>query len=168
MTAALALLRYWREGLCAVLALLLGAQTLRLSSANHTIERRDATIAAERASSRLFAERVRATAEALRARAAERNVRIEHEQNRISNEVSHDYETRLADLRRRYDAERLRPNSARGTNPGSGGNPVPGSPGSASIPDGATASGTIDGFACEANSLQLGALQDWVRQVLGQ
>ena len=106
----------------------------------------------------------RAATELARAQDAANAARVKVEQEAISKEITDDYQSRLADARAL--ADRLR--RATQANPGSGGN--------ASVPEtGATAS-SIDGAAegdglsiverliATEQSIQLAALQDWVRK----
>lgn len=105
----------------------------------------------------------RATAQA-KADDAAHALKVERAQVARTQERSSEYQTRLADLRRRYDnALRLRAGAAKiGLgNPGRGGTaPVSVLPDAAGGPDAAAAP---DPFACEANSLQLEELQRWIR-----
>jgi ribosomal 50S subunit-recycling heat shock protein len=90
-------------------------------------------------------------------------VQIEREQAKVSQEVSNDYQIRLAALRARYDALRVREPGSAATADTSGriGARVPQAGDPASGPDDGS---PVDPFACEANTLQLGSLIDWVRQ----
>jgi len=82
---------------------------------------------------------------------------------KVSEEKADDYQTKLADLKRRYDAERVRGRAESGAvASGGGGAAVPELPGAAGGADGGAASSEND-FNCAANTLQLGALIDWVR-----
>lgn len=108
----------------------------------------------------------RATAQA-KAEDAAHALKVERNQVHVTQEVSNEYQARLADLRRRYDALRLRAGAAKVGlgNPGRGGTaPVPVLPDAAGGPDAAAAP---DPFACEANSLQLDELQHWLRDQAG-
>lgn len=132
-----------------------------------TAHQRDAARAgweSERQAHRLFAERVRGRAGEIARRALERARRVEAGQHRITEEVSNDYQARLAALRADH-GRRLR-HAAGGADPGRRGDRVPVLPGPARGPDAAAEAGQILAFACEANALQLGSLQKWVaRQV---
>ena len=152
------LARHWQAvaGL-AVAALLAALLAIR------TGERDDAraALAAERQAHVLFAERVRARAEQIRADFTAYARRVERDRNRITQEVSNDYQTRLAALRADHD-RRLRAAPPR-AHPGGARRPdLPGLPGAAGRPD--AAAPPVDEFACRANSLQLDFLQRWVRE----
>lgn len=122
-----------------------------------------------------FAERVKAKAEEIQRRALERARRVEAEQDRINQEISHDYEAQLAALRARY--ERLLAGPA-GANPGGSGSapagrPVPGGAGGAARPSGegglspaspATWLTLRDAFICTKNSMMLVGWQRWYRE----
>ena len=159
--AALAffVMRNWQAVLgaaaVAILATLLAIRTGQRDDAR-------AALAAERQAHQLFAERVRAKAEEISRRFAEHARRVERDQNRVTQEVSREYQIRLAALRADYE-RRLRP-PAGGAHPGGPGRPpVPGLPGATGGPDGAAPAPDFD-FACRANSLQLEYLQAWIRQ----
>lgn len=93
-----------------------------------------------------------------KAKDAEHARKVEAAQAKTSQEVSNDYQKRLADLRARYD--RLR-TGASSPNPGSGGSsPVPSLPSTAGRSDDPTA------FNCEADAIQLDSLQQWLRDQL--
>jgi hypothetical protein len=152
------------------LALLLGLQTWRLDQ--RSAERDAARAATERAEAhhRLFAERVRAKAEEIARKALERARRVEAEQDRITREISHDYQSQIAALRARY--ERLLRERAGGANPGgAGGAPgVPALPGPARGLDGAAGPDRLslaERLLCSEQSLRLLHLQHWVREQQG-
>lgn len=97
---------------------------------------------------------------------------IEQQRAFVTKEVSREYQVQLGDLRRRYDAFRLRAGQA-GTDRGlSGGANLPGVPDGAGRADGASgAAGPPSilvtpekALAAETYRLQLIALQDWVRK----
>lgn len=100
-------------------------------------------------------------------KANEDNVtRIETEQDTKTQEVSREYQARLADLRRRYDAGRLRSDTAAqgGRAPDGAAGTVQGS--RVSHPSGgpdASASARDLQFNAEANAIQLEELQKWIR-----
>lgn len=93
-------------------------------------------------------------------------IRVERDQSTVTQETDRDYQTQLADLRRRYDALRVRAGAAK-TNPGGGGSPaVPSVPGTAGSADGAAAQEGLppeDALIASEQALQLDALQKWVR-----
>jgi hypothetical protein len=105
----------------------------------------------------------RATAQA-KADDAAHALKVERDQTNRTQEVSSEYQARLADLRRRYDALRMQPGPAKvglGNSGGGGAAPVPGLPEPAGGPDAAAAP---DRFNAEANALQLEELQRWIRE----
>lgn len=93
-------------------------------------------------------------------------VRVERDQAVISNEVSHDYQTRLAALRGRYDALRLRGASPAASGPGEGA----GLPGAGQGAGGADAAAGEEGLSlddrliCSTQAEQLDALISWVER----
>ncbi len=152
------LMRNWQAVLgaaaVALLAVLLAIRTGQRDDARAALER-------ERLEHKLFAERVRAKAEEIRARFIDHARRVERNQNRVTQEVSREYQERLAALRADYE-RRLR--ASGGANPGGPGRPqVPGLPDAPGRPDGAAPAARFE-FACRANSLQLEYLQAWLRQ----
>jgi uncharacterized protein YfcZ (UPF0381/DUF406 family) len=152
------IMRNWQAALgaaaVAVLATLLAIRTGQRDDARSALER-------ERLEHNLFAERVRAKAEEIRARFIEHARRVERNQNRVSQEVSREYQARLIALRADYE-RRLRPRPGQGAG-GAGGPALPGLPGAPGGPDGAAPAARFE-FACRANSLQLEYLQAWLRQ----
>lgn len=104
-----------------------------------------------------FALKVKAKADEFAAKATQLARETESRQNEISQEVSRDYQTRLADLRARYN--RLRTEA--GANPRSPGKDD--LPGASPSPIGPDAGSPPDLYACEANTLQLEMLQKWIR-----
>jgi hypothetical protein len=96
-------------------------------------------------------------------------LKVERDQANRTQEVSSEYQARLADLRSRYDALRLRtgaPEIRLGNPGGSAAAPVPGLPNPAGRPDAAPAPGDLQ-FNAEANAIQLEELQRWVRDQAG-
>lgn len=166
MTAIVWIARHWRSALFASavlsLGLLLVARTQQLRAAEAELER-------ERAARALFAERVRAVA----AEAANQfNVearRVENLQARITQEVSSDYQARLADLRRRIDARRLL-EAARPQHPGGHGGTdlsrVSDAAGRSHAAAGDPGFSDQDRIVATEQALRLVALQDWVRRQL--
>jgi hypothetical protein len=107
--------------------------------------------------------------------ADEAHARAEEQRNLTRNiEVSRDYQTKLADLRGRYDALRLRPSGTPAADPrGGGGAGLPGagqgSAGAAGTAGeaGFPAAGDLtldDRFICSAQAEQLDALITWVER----
>ena len=148
------------------LALLLGLQTWRLDQ--RSAERDSARAATRRAEAAhiLFAQRVRAKAEEIARKALERARRVEADQDRISQEIAHDYEIQLVALRARYD--RLVRERAGGSGAGGAGNPagLPALPQPAGVPDGAAGPDGLslaERLLCSEQSLRLDSLQRWLR-----
>lgn len=152
------LMRNWQAVLgaaaVAILAVLLAIRTGQRDDARAALER-------ERLEHALFAERVRAKAEEIRARFIAYARRVERDQDRVTQEVSREYQERLAALRADYE-RRLRPRPGPGAG-GPGRPQVPGLPVAPGRPDGTAPSAAFE-FACRANSLQLEYLQAWIRQ----
>lgn len=82
---------------------------------------------------------------------------IEQTQAKVSNEVSNEYQARLAALRARYDSLRAKASTPAGR---TGAENVPELSDSAGRSDDAAEDYT---FRCEADAIQLEALQDWIR-----
>lgn len=155
------ILLYIAGGVGLVLLLALGVQTWRLEREQHAHERTTAAAT-------LFAERVRSTAESLRARALARARAVEQRQQVISQEVSHAYEMRIADARRRAAALRLRAGEGR-TNPGRGGDGLPSAAGTTGEPDGSAADSGLsldERLIATEQAIRLEELQNYVRRML--
>lgn len=148
-------------GIIGLLLIFVAIQTYRVSTAQRGEERAVAALKAERAAHVLFAERVRAKAEEISRRFADNARRVEADQERVSQEVSRDYQIRLAALRAEYE-RRLR-HSPGGANPG-GARPAPGVPAVPGPAGGADGAAAAFDFACRANTLTLEFLQEWVRR----
>lgn len=120
-----------------------------------------------------LAEKYRGAAALAKQMATARKAAIERERIHVTKEVSHEYRTQLADLRRRFDAYRVRL-AAAGTNPrppGSG--DLPGLPDASGRADaGTSGAGAHPGilispeqaFGAESIRLQLIGLQAWVKR----
>src|SRR5688572_8216303 len=122
----IALLRFWREGLIAVLLLLVAVQTGRLQLRTGELE-------TARANHETYRAQVRQRTAEVLAREMGRVRRIETDQNRITEESGHAYQARIDDLNRRIAALRLRnpvPNGG-----GAGATAPSGVPGSPAAPD---------------------------------
>ena len=105
-------------------------------------------------------------AEKARADDAANQVRVERQQSHISQETSREYQTKLADLRRRF--ERLRSGEAPGDQGGSGSEAVPRFPDGTAGPSPASQEDRLppeDALIASEQALQLQALINWV---LGQ
>ena len=141
----------------AVAVALLLAWVWRIDSlrARHLKER----VACEQNHAQFVAD-VKAKTDEARRLDAEHKATVEAQQDKVSANASKDYQTELAALRARYDKLRAAPKADSGSR---GGSAVPVIPSTTSGPDVAAATAPLDGFACEANSLQLGGLQGWVR-----
>jgi hypothetical protein len=117
----------------------------------------------------------RRAAELARAQDQAHAARVERDQSVISQEVSHDYQARLADLRARYDALRLqRVHAPAAADPGTG--RATDLPEAAAGAGGAAPAAGEEGLSLDATSLdwryvcsaqaeQLDALIDWVERV---
>jgi hypothetical protein len=155
---ALFLIRHWQAVLglaaAAILTALLAIRTDQRDDAR-------AALAVERQANALFAGRVRARAEQIRADFTAYARRVERHQDQVTQEVSNDYQTRLAALRADHD-RRLRSPAPRANPGGTGPAGLPDLPGPAGRAD--AAAPPADEFACRANSLQLEYLQRWVRE----
>lgn len=146
----------------------MGALCLWLYIGNLSLEARLAraqaqTIAAVQGH-RTFVAQVTAQAAAIRANMAQVAVRVERAQAEITQEVSRDYQARVADLRRR--ADRLRPGAA-AAHPGGGGAGLPGLPHAAGRPDAAAGADRLsldERVIASEQSIRLEELQRWVRE----
>lgn len=156
MTALLFLRRYWKYAAMAVLVAALVGQSWRL-------DREQSAHADTRAAGELLVANYRSAAETARADAEAARAKAAIEQQRISDEVSTDYERRLAGLRARYD--RLRKDAAADNgSPGTGDLPRVPDPACQSDagPDGAGFLAILS--AADENTEKLIALQQWVRE----
>lgn len=95
---------------------------------------------------------------------AEHKATVETNQDKITKESSSDYQAQLAALRARYDALRVQPRTAQNSVSRGSGPPVPSIPEAASGSDAAGATCDLNKFNAEANALQLGGLQGWIRE----
>ena len=166
----LMLIRFWREGMVALLLLACAAQELRVRGLKWDLRLSRQQVREEKAAHRLTVANVRAAAEKARADDAAHARRVERDQTTISEEVSRDYQEQLVDLRKRYHALRLRLAKAPANPGGAGGAAVPGLPVSPSGPDGAAGQDGLpaeDALAASEIALRLKALQDWVKGQLG-
>lgn len=167
MTAALSFaLAHWRLILSGLAFAALGFMLVSArSDAKHWHEQADryeALYHSEQLALKATEANYRAAAKQAEAEDAANKARVERDQTQISQEVSHDYQTRLAALHARYDALRVRGSGAPAADPGGSGTAdMPEASGPAGRFDGA---GPLDPFACEANTLQLSALQQWIKQ----
>lgn len=157
--SALVLLRYWREGVMGLLLIACGLLWANGKGESLRADKWEARALAERSASDAFAARVKATAEEFTRKATQLARDVETKQNQISQEASRDYQARLAALRAHHN--RLLANAARGANPGSAGEGD--LPGTSTSPSGLDAAASDYAFRCEADAVQLKALQDWVR-----
>lgn len=157
--------RNWRWMLPALAFVGLGlALVLAKADARHWRK----VAASEKLAHQLTVSNYRAAAETARRKDAENVIRVQREQAKITEDVTNDYEARLADARRRADALRL-PLAASGNSRG---------PGAAKLPAISDPAGKADGSAAEdgfsvadrliatEQAIQLSALQDWVRAQL--
>lgn len=123
------------------------------------LHKRDAELAAFQ---RTVADVRAKTAQAL-ADVARNKARVEADQQKVTDDVSTDYQRQLAALRARYDGLR----TASQAHPRSGGAAsMPGVPGPAGGPDEGTGQDRLpapDALIASEQALQLVALQDWLR-----
>ena len=162
----MAALRLWREG---VIGALLIALALLWIGKGMT-ERQNGRLKSELSQAETLIEQERALARSRAAQAKAEDqahaARVERGQDHVSQEVSNDYQTRLDDLRRRYDALRLHAAAPAADPNGGGAKAMPPIPVAARGADGAAGEdGLSDGDALIASeqALRLKALQDWVR-----
>jgi hypothetical protein len=161
----MALLRLWKQGLA---VLLLAALALSWA-AKSKVERQNEALRKELAAARHQMEQERdqmrsATALA-KAEDAAHAARIDLSRQQITAEVQNDYIQALGDLRRRYDALRMRQSAAAADSSGGGGAPVPGISDPARGADGAAGEDGLpapDALIASKQALRLKALQQWV------
>ena len=167
---ALSLLRFWREGAIALLLIACAIQQLRVRSLRSDLEQSRHETRDERAAHRLTVGSYRAAAEAARKADAENKARVERDQDKISQEVSSDYQERIADLRKRYDALRVRLGKT-AADPGTTGTaPMPRLPVTAGGIDGAAGQDRLpaeDALIASEIALRLQALQEWLKEQEG-
>jgi hypothetical protein len=166
----LMLLRFWREGMIALLVLACGAQELRVRGLKSDLQGSRQQIREEKAAHKLTIANVRAAAEKARADDAAHARRVERDQTNVSEEVSRDYQDQLVDLRRRYHALRMRLGKAPADTGTAGGEAVPGLSGSSRRSDGAAGQDGLpaeDALAASEIALRLKALQEWISGQLG-
>ena len=176
MSALLAALRlglsHWKLALTGLGFLLLG---ILLAAARadgrhwrKAAERYQGLYQGERSAHAATVESYRRAAALARAQDQANAARAERAQAAISKEVSNDYQARLAALRGRYDALRLRGAGAAPADPGAGrGEDLPGpgqGPAGAAPPAGAEGLSLDDRLLCSAQAEQLDALIDWVER----
>jgi hypothetical protein len=165
MSALLAFaLRHWRGALGLAAVLVLAALL-----ANRTGQRDEARVALARSEQAraLFAARVRARAAETARDFTERARRTEQSQARISQEVSHDYQNRMADLRRRVDALRLRGRTDRADPGRAAAARLPGLPDAAGGFDAAAVDHRLSlehRIAATEQAIRLEELQRWIRR----
>lgn len=143
----------------AITLLYAGVQTWRLNSTKAKLERSETAAL-------LFVERVKATSQKIIANHRARVARIEQAQNQITQEVSRDYQDRIADLNRRVAALRVRPS---GTNSGgavraAGGSSIPDTSARVDGPAGQAGLPTEDAIIATEQAIRLDELQNWVRR----
>jgi len=166
----LMLLRFWREGIIALLVLACAAQLLRVRGLKSDLQESRQHTRDEKAAHKLTIANVMAAAEKARADDAAHARRVERDQTNVSEEVSRDYQEQLVDLRRRYDALRVRPGKTAADPGGAAGETMPGLPGSSARSDGAAGQDGLlaeDALAASEIALRLKALQDWIAGQLG-
>ena len=120
---------------------------------------------AEHAAYVQFQADVKAKTELARIADAAHKAEVERDQNKVTMEVSNDYQAQLADLRRRYAALQLR-NNAKANSGGGRSSAMPGVPNTASGADDTAPQAGLppeDALIASEQALQLKGLQDWVR-----
>ncbi|PKP91451.1 MAG: hypothetical protein CVT77_12230 [Alphaproteobacteria bacterium HGW-Alphaproteobacteria-16] len=168
----------WRGAIALAAFALAGGLALQLAGARADTARAERTLAEERLVHRITVANFRLAAAQARIDDAANARRVVTEQHRISQEVSHEYQTRLATVRTRADALRSQLRGEATANPGS--------PAIASVPSPGPAPGGSDGATAAAGlpapgmklgdamtleerliateqAIQLDALQSWVR-----
>jgi hypothetical protein len=170
--------RHWRLIAAAIPIIVLSIMlVVRTGQRNHARLERDAAraevgrVVAEAAR---FAADVRATAERVRSTYAANALRVEREQSQVTEEVSHEYQTRIVDLNRRVAALRLRAAGASGANPGgAAGDRYPALPDAAGGSDAAAAQAGLpapgglpldDAITATEQAIQLDELIRWVQR----
>lgn len=149
-------------GASLVLLIALGVQTARLSASHHHVGKLQTALGECQANHKQFVADVQAkTAEAQRLD-AEHKAQVEATQDQRTQEVRGDYQRQLDALRARYAGSVRTGAPANGVSGGSAAN-VPSVPDTASGVDATAASCSLNEFNAEANALQLGSLQQWIR-----
>lgn len=164
----------WR-GALAVFALALSASlSWQLNGSRLETARAEVALADERTAHRITVANVRLAAAQAKIDDAENAKRVIAEQSRITQEVSRDYQTRLAGVRARADALRLQLLRTPSTDPDGAAEPrVPATGSTAGGPDGPAAQDRLpppaglmdleDRLTATEQAIQLEALQAWVR-----
>jgi hypothetical protein len=151
---------------CLILGFMLHHSQGQTRAANDRAAAWEKLFHAEQSAFRETVANVRAKTAQAKADDAAHALKVERDQVNRTQEVSSEYQARLAALRSRYDALRVRTGASQVGlgNPRRGGTaPVPGVPDPAGGPDAATAPGDFQ-FNAEANAIQLQELQRWVRE----
>ena len=162
----MAALRLWREG--AIGALLIALALLWIGKG--MTERQNVRLKSELGQAEALIEQERALARSRAAQAKAEDqahaARVERDQDRVSKEVSNDYQIQLGDLRRRYDALRLHAAAPAADPDGGGAQTMPPISVAARGADGAAGEDRLpaaDALIASEQALRLKALQDWVR-----
>lgn len=164
----------WRGALAVAALALCGVLSWQIARAQLATARAEVALADERTAHRITVANVRLAAAQAKIADAENAKRVIAEQSRITQEVSRDYQTRLAGVRARADALRLQLQRTTATDPRSSADPGMPAPGAtAGGPDGAAAQDRLppaaglidleDRLIATEQALQLEALQAWVR-----
>lgn len=152
----------------ALLALVL-LQSWRLDREQSAHEATKGELRQERADALAFANGVSATSRGIQAAMIQTAWRVERAQVAINEEVSREYQARIADARRRYDALRLRPNSTAGAGAGRGATGLPVLPAASGRADGAAGYQGLslsERLIATETSIRLEELQGWLTQQL--
>lgn len=158
----------------ALLAIMLLIRTHQRDDARHQRDTARAETRAAIAEMHAFADRVRAATAQVQRTYAANALRVEREQNQISQEVSDAYQTRIADLNGRAAALRLRAGGAATADPGGAGAGrnagLPDAAGGAhatAAQNGLPAGGGLaleDAIVATEQAIQLDELQGWLRR----
>jgi len=161
----LGLIRAWRE--LAVGALLVALAVLWAGRAMTERQNEKLKAALREANATIEREREAVTDRVAQAKAedAAHAARVERDQNHVSMETSDAYQQQVADLRRRYDALRLRSGTSEADRAGRSAAGVPKVSDTARIADGSAGEdglSSIDALIASEQSVRLQALQQWV------
>jgi hypothetical protein len=157
----LILIRFWREGIIGALLLVVGVQHFALAGEKRHSAKVETRLVQTQAAYDQFAANVRAAQEKA---AADNKAHVEavtRQQEQITSKVESDYASKIADLRRRYDAVRLHTGTATADSGAAGSTGVSGIPEASS---GAAEGTAPDSLACALNTEQLRSLIDWNKE----
>lgn len=164
----MAALRYWREIAGAGLLILCAFLWLSVKAESARADKWKERAAAEKLAHQGTVSNYRQQREIAAAQDKANAARVERDQERVTKEVSSDYQERIADLHARYDS--LRSAAAETDSGGGRGTGVPGLPNPADGSDDASPEDGLpseDALIATEQAMQLEALQDWVRAQQG-